>query len=95
MGSKPIHLMSAADRAKVPTIKDYFIDTGMTKKELDKLVSVGDTITRDRKLIEMGDCLNCKSMDNRVSVFILIEMLREMKNTLHLMCMLFLLYKKK
>ena len=46
MGSKPIHLMSVADRAKVPTIKDYFIDTGRTKKELDKLVSVGDTITR-------------------------------------------------
>ena len=29
----------------------------------------------------MGDCLNCKSLDNRVSVFILIEMLREIKNT--------------
>ena len=28
MGGKPIHLMSAADRKKVPTIKDYFIDTG-------------------------------------------------------------------
>ena len=51
----------------------------MTKKELDKFISVG-AITRDRKLIEMGECLNCKSMDNRVSVFILIEMLREMKN---------------
>ena len=33
MGSKPIHLMSAIDRAKVPTIKDYFIDTGRSKKE--------------------------------------------------------------
>ena len=32
MGSKPIHLMSIADRAKVPTIKDYFIDTGCQKK---------------------------------------------------------------
>ena len=30
-------------------------------------------------MIEMGDCLNCKSLDNRVSVFILIEMFREMK----------------
>ena len=79
MGSKPIHLMNAADRAKVPTIKDYFIDTGRTKKELDKLISVGDTITRERELIEMGGCLNCKSLDNRVSVFILIEMFREMK----------------
>ena len=79
MGSKPIHLMNAADRAKVPTIKDYFIDTGRSKKELDKIISVGDTITRERELIEMGDCLNCKSLDNRISVFILIEMLREMK----------------
>ena len=79
MGSKPIHLMNTADRAKVPTIKDYFIDTGRSKKELDKIISVGDTITRERKMIEMGDCLNCKSLDNRVSVFILIEMFREMK----------------
>ena len=53
MGSKPIHLMNAADRAKVPTIKDYFIDTGRPKKELDKIISVGDTITRERELIEM------------------------------------------
>ncbi|MAJ90401.1 MAG: endoglucanase [Flavobacteriales bacterium] len=80
MGTKPIHLMNAADRAKVPKIKDYFIDTGISKKELDKLIGVGDTITRERKMIEMGDCFNCKSLDNRVSVFILIEMLREMKN---------------
>lgn len=81
MGSKPIHLMSAADRKKVPTTKDYFIDTGLDKKSLEKLVGVGDTITRERKLIEMGDCINCKSLDNRVSVFILIEMLKKIKKT--------------
>ncbi len=81
MGSKPIHLMSTQDRAKTPIIKDYFIDTGRDKNDLEKIISIGDTITRDRKLIEMGDCLNCKSLDNRVSVFILIEMFREMKTT--------------
>ena len=81
MGTKPIHLMSAADRLKVPTTKDFFIDTGLPKKKLDKLISVGDSITRERKMIEMGDCLNCKSLDNRVSVFILIEMFKEMKET--------------
>lgn len=81
MGSKPIHLMSAADRQKVPTTKDYFIDTGLDKKNLEKLVGVGDTITRERKLIEMGDCINCKSLDNRVSVFVLIEMLKKIKKT--------------
>lgn len=80
MGGKPIHLMNAADRAKVPTIKDYFIDTGRPKKELEKIISVGDTITRSSEFIQMGNCFNCKSLDNRVSVFILIEMLREIKN---------------
>ena len=81
MGSKPIHLMSAADRQKVPTTKDYFIDTGLNKKMLEKIICVGNTITRERKMVEMGECLNCKSLDNRVSVFILIEMLKEMKKT--------------
>lgn len=81
MGSKPIHLMSAVDRQKVPTTKDFFIDTGLDKKMLEKIICVGDTVTRERKMVEMGECLNCKSLDNRVSVFILIEMLKEMKKT--------------
>ena len=50
---------------------------------MEKYISVGDTITRERKLIEMGNCVNCKSIDNRVSVFILIEMLRELKEAPH------------
>ena len=79
MGGKPIHLMNTIDRAKTPTIKDYFIDTGRKKEDLEKIVSIGDTITRSSDLIEMGDCINSKSLDNRVSVFILIEMFREMK----------------
>ena len=60
-------------------LKDYFIDTGMSQKELEKYISVGNTITRERTMIEMGDCINCKSLDNRVSVYILIEMLKEIK----------------
>lgn len=81
MGSKPIHMMSASERDKVVPISDYFIDLGMDRKEVEKIVSVGDTITRERELIEMGNCVNCKSIDNRVSVFILIETLRELKNS--------------
>ena len=51
------------------------------KKALEKLIGIGDTITRERKMIEMGDCLNCKSLDNRVSVFILIEVLKKIIKT--------------
>ncbi len=79
MGSKPIHVMTAEERSKVPKLTDYFIDLGMPGSEVKKYVSVGNVVTRERKLIEMGDCVNCKSIDNRVSVFILIETLRQLK----------------
>lgn len=80
MASKPIHVMTQEERAKLPKITDYFIDTGLPKEEVEKIVSVGNPITRERKLIEMGECVNCKSLDNRLAVFILIEMLRELKD---------------
>ena len=80
MGSKPIHLMKPDERNKAPQIQDYFVDLGMKKEEVEKWVSVGDPITRERELIEMGECVNSKSIDNRVSVFILLETLRELQN---------------
>lgn len=79
MGSKPIHMMTPEERVKIVPIGDYFIDLGMPKKEVEKLVRVGDTVTRERAMIEMGNCVNCKSLDNRVSVYILIEFLRTLK----------------
>lgn len=79
MGSKPIHIMSPEERKKAPEIKDYFIDFGMGAKEVKALVRPGDLVTRERSLIELGDCVNGKSIDNRVSVFILIEAMKRLK----------------
>ena len=80
MGSKPIHVMTTEERNKLTAISDFFIDLGMGYDEVIKYVSIGDPVTRQRELIEMGNCVNCKSLDNRVSVFILIETLRQLKN---------------
>lgn len=80
MGAKPIHVMSQEERTKIPKSTDYFIDTGLSREELEKYVKIGDPITWERELVEMGDCVNCKSIDNRVSVFILIETLKKLKN---------------
>ncbi|HKK17170.1 MAG TPA: M42 family metallopeptidase [Opitutales bacterium] len=81
MGSKPIHIMSPEERKNAVKIKDYFIDTGRSKKSLEKLVAVGDFITRYSPLMELGDCVNVKSLDNRASVFVLIEALRKLKKS--------------
>ena len=79
MGAKPIHIMTAEERNRPVPTKDYYIDTGMPVSEVKKIIAIGDSITRNRELIEMGDCVNGKSLDNRVSVYILIETLRELK----------------
>ena len=79
MGSKPIHLMTTEEKNRVTKIQDYYIDLGLEKSEVDKIVKVGDPVTRERGLIEMGDCINCKSLDNRISVFVLIEALKKIK----------------
>lgn len=79
MGSKPIHVMSPEERTKMPKTTDFFIDLGLNKEEVEKYIAVGDAITRQRELIEMGNCVNCKSIDNRVSVYIQVEAIKELK----------------
>lgn len=80
MGCKPVHLMSKEEKDKPLQLKDYFIDTGLPEKEVREIIDIGDVITRERELIKMGDCINAKSLDNRISVYILIEALKELKD---------------
>ena len=79
MASKPIHIMSPEERKKNPKTTDYYIDLGLSKEEVDEVVEIGNPITRERSLIEMGDCVNAKSIDNRVSVYVLVEALKQLK----------------
>jgi endoglucanase len=80
MAAKPIHVMTPEERNKNPKTKDFFIDTGLPKEEVEKLIKVGDPITRERSFITMGECVNSKSLDNRLAVFILLETLRILKD---------------
>lgn len=80
MASKPVHIMNAEERKKPAEIQDFFIDLGLPKSEVEKYIEIGNPVTRERELIELGECINGKSLDNRISVYILIETLRKLKN---------------
>ncbi|BDD04907.1 M42 family metallopeptidase [Aureibacter tunicatorum] len=80
MGSKPIHVMSQEERGQAPKLESYFIDLGLPKEEVDKYIQIGDSITRERDLIKLGDCVNGKSLDNRVAVYVLLKTLQELKD---------------
>lgn len=79
MGSKPIHIMTPEERKTPPKIDDYYIDTGLSAEELKSKIDIGDPITRERSMVRMGPCINGKSLDNRVSVYVALEVLRQMK----------------
>ncbi len=79
MASKPIHVMTPDERNKVAKLSDYFIDTGLPSEKVKELISIGDVVTREREFIQMGDCFNSKSLDNRLAVFIAIEALKVLK----------------
>ena len=76
MGSKPIHVMKPDERKKNVEISDFYIDLGLPVEEVKKYVEIGDSITRDRDLIRMGACFNGKSLDNRISVYTLLEVMQ-------------------
>ena len=81
LGTKAIHMMNAEERKKAAELDDYFVDLGLPKEEVEKFVSIGDTITRERDLVEIGNTISTKSLDNRIAVYILVETLKKIEAT--------------
>lgn len=81
IGSKPIHVLEEAEKKKAPEMKDFFIDVGLEKKEVEHLIQPGDVITFDRDFVQMNDkVVTSLALDNRVGVYVLIEAIRRVKN---------------
>lgn len=77
IGSKPIHIQSEEEKKSKTKLSDLFIDTGFKEEKVKELVPNGTVITRDRELMILGDCITAKSLDNRISVYILVKALME------------------
>jgi endoglucanase len=75
-GTKPKHMLTDAEAAAKPEVEDAFVDLGLPEEKVKRLVSVGDTVTMDRKLLRLGKLLSNKAMDDRVGVYVMIEAIR-------------------
>lgn len=76
-GTKAKHELSAEDMEKSPKLDDLYLDTGLIAEEVKAKLATGDVIVRDSRFQELGDFVSCKSMDNRVSVFAVVEAIKE------------------
>ena len=80
IGTKPIHAQSPEERKKAPKTDLFFIDVGLPVEKVRELVPVGSPITRERTLKKMGNYVTGKSLDNRVSVYMLVETILNLKD---------------
>ena len=77
-GGKPIHTQAPEDRKKVPEPNAFFVDVGLGEAAKDK-VNVGDYVVMDEPLIEMGDKVVSKALDNRIACWLGIETVRALE----------------
>jgi endoglucanase len=70
-----IYMERPEDPSKLPSIEQLFIDVGAARRE-DVAQRVGDVAAFDRPFVDLGNRMVSKAMDDRISVAILIEVLR-------------------
>ncbi len=76
---KPVHIASPEDRKKLYEVGDFSVDLCLPKREVEKLVQVGDPVTLLQETIEIGNVVCGKAMDNRVATWVAINAIRATK----------------
>ncbi len=78
IGKKAIHLMSAEDRRKVPTLDDLWVDIGATsREEADRWVRAGDTAVIEQPFVELlNGRVASRAIDDRIGAFVALEAAR-------------------
>lgn len=77
-----IYMERSEDSSRLPGIENLFIDVGATDRESCP-VKVGDLAAFERPFLDLGDRLVSKAMDDRISVAVLVETLRQLKSSPH------------
>ncbi len=77
-----IYMEPPDDLTRVPTFEQLYIDIGISSKQ-DAPVKVGDVATFDRPFLDLGERLVSKAMDDRIGAAVLVETLKQVKDTPH------------
>lgn len=69
IASTPPHVLRPADRDKISLVDQLWIDVGLSARQIDRLVEIGDLVSIDRAVIPLkNDLLAGKAFDNRASI---------------------------
>ena len=76
-GGRPVHIATPEDRKKVPDTNEFFIDLGMSAKDVAKNVRIGDFVVMHEPFLEQPEAVVSKALDNRIACYIAIEAVRK------------------
>ncbi|MFN3167911.1 MAG: M42 family metallopeptidase [Phycisphaeraceae bacterium] len=77
---KPVHIASPEERKKIPEVREFIIDTGMSKEDVDKKIKLGDMVVINAPVYHLGDYMVSQAMDNRIACWVAIEAMRKLKS---------------
>ncbi|WP_027482037.1 M42 family metallopeptidase [Deinococcus pimensis] len=75
-GGRPVHIATPEEQKKVPDPREFYVDLGLGADAVRSRVRVGDSVTLDAALREVGDLVCGKALDNRAVVALQVELLR-------------------
>lgn len=80
VGKKPIHVLEEEEKKKVVKLHEQWIDIGITsKKEVEKVVRIGDAITFAPGLEKLqGNIVVARGLDDKMGAFIVCEVLKSL-----------------
>ncbi len=82
IGAKPPHVMTSEDYSDIVGFDKLYVDVGMNLTEAKENVPVGSVITFDSVTTELKNgYVASKSLDDRASVVILLDVLEKLKDT--------------
>lgn len=82
IGRKAIHLTPEKDRNKALELHEMWVDIGAKdKKDAEKVVAIGDSITIDAGFMELRDNkVVARAFDDRIGAFVCLEAMRLLKD---------------
>jgi tetrahedral aminopeptidase len=84
IGAKPPHVLTPEDMKKAIKMEDMVIDVGMSKEEVEEVITVGDFITVKRECANLlGDRITGKALDNRAGICSMLECAKELQKIKH------------
>jgi putative aminopeptidase FrvX len=75
-GTKPAHLLTDSEAKEGQKLDNFFVDLGLAADAVKAKIPIGSPVTMHRPFEQIGDLLTCKTMDDRVGVFVMIEAMK-------------------